>query len=89
MLSLMRMIRNVIHNTIRFMYSRFAMYVCICHAVTDREIRACIDDGANSMRDLRRELCVGTQCGKCAREVRDILKEEKSTSAMGDMGLAA
>lgn len=54
------------------------MYVCICHAVTDREIRACIAEGAGSMRALRAELKVGTQCGKCACDVRALLKEEKS-----------
>jgi bacterioferritin-associated ferredoxin len=54
------------------------MYICLCHGVTDRDIRTCIDDGANSMRDLRQQLGVGTQCGKCACHVRAILKEEKS-----------
>jgi len=54
------------------------MYICICHAVTDRQIRACIEDGATSMRELRKCLGVGTQCGKCATHVRDMLKEEKS-----------
>jgi len=57
------------------------MYICICHAVTDREIRARIEEGANSMQALRRELCVGTQCGKCAREVRGILKDAKSAAS--------
>ena len=54
------------------------MYVCICHAVTDREIRSCIEDGADSMRDLRKQLCVGTGCGKCAKHVRAILKDAHS-----------
>lgn len=57
------------------------MYVCICHAVTDREIRSCIEEGAHSMRALRTQLCVGTQCGKCARRVRTILREEKPGAA--------
>jgi bacterioferritin-associated ferredoxin len=67
------------------------MYVCICHAVTDRDIRACIEDGANSMRELRKQLCVGTQCGKCACHVRDLLKEAKSESgsALSEAGCAA
>ncbi len=59
------------------------MYVCICHAVTDRDIRTCIEDGADSMRALRKQLCVGTQCGKCARHAREILREEKSGVASG------
>ena len=53
------------------------MYVCICHAVTDREIRSCIEDGASSMRELRQQLCVGTGCGKCASHVRALLRETK------------
>lgn len=53
------------------------MYVCICHAVTNCKIRACIEGGADSMRDLREHLAVGTQCGKCARHVREILKGEQ------------
>ena len=56
------------------------MYVCICHGVTDREIRTCIAEGANSVRALRAELKVGTQCGKCASHVRALLKEETSRS---------
>jgi bacterioferritin-associated ferredoxin len=54
------------------------LYVCICHAVTDRDIRACIEEGADSLRDLRKCLGVATQCGKCGCHVREILKEEKS-----------
>ncbi|MBI3044955.1 MAG: bacterioferritin-associated ferredoxin [Betaproteobacteria bacterium] len=65
------------------------MYVCICHAVTDREIRACIDDGGGSMRDLRKQLGVGTQCGKCACHVRAILKEEKSAALLAHGSLSA
>jgi bacterioferritin-associated ferredoxin len=52
------------------------MYVCICHAVTDQEIRACIAEGARSMRELRAELKVATRCGKCACDVRALLKEQ-------------
>ena len=67
------------------------MYVCICHAVTDRDIRACIEDGAKSMRDLRNQLCVGTQCGKCACHVRALLKEanDSSGATLGNASCAA
>lgn len=59
------------------------MYVCICHAVTDREIRRCIEAGADSMRALRAELKVGTQCGKCAAHVRSMLDEPKGSTDAG------
>ena len=54
------------------------MYVCICRAVTDREIREAARDGARSVRDLRNRLGVASGCGRCAVEARDILTECRS-----------
>ena len=51
------------------------MYICLCHNVTDNDIRNCVEDGARSMRDLRRELGVASQCGKCACHAREVLKD--------------
>ncbi|MCF2856122.1 (2Fe-2S)-binding protein [Pseudoalteromonas sp. SMS1] len=52
------------------------MYICICHGVTDNKIAQAIDDGARSMRDLSKELGVGTQCGKCCNCTKKILNEK-------------
>lgn len=57
------------------------MYVCICAAVTERQIRACAQDGATSMQDLREKLCVAGNCGKCARHAKTILREVHGTPA--------
>ncbi|RUO32858.1 bacterioferritin-associated ferredoxin [Aliidiomarina sanyensis] len=51
------------------------MYVCLCEGVTDKEIEKAVDQGARTMRDLRRNLCVGSQCGKCTCHARDVLHE--------------
>jgi bacterioferritin-associated ferredoxin len=52
------------------------MYVCLCHNVTDTEIRHRVRTGeVSSMRELREQLGVATQCGKCARCAKDVLKE--------------
>jgi bacterioferritin-associated ferredoxin len=59
------------------------MYVCICHAVTDRDIRACIERGAGTMRELRAELKVGMQCGKCACHVREMLEQQADVPSAG------
>ena len=50
------------------------MYVCLCKAVTDSQIRDAVENGASSMRDLARELGVATQCGKCGCDARELLK---------------
>lgn len=58
------------------------MYVCLCHGVTDREIREAADSGVNSMRQLSKELGVGTQCGRCACTARQILRESRTPEYM-------
>ena len=52
------------------------MYVCVCHAVTTRQISASIAGGAETFRALRDELGVGTCCGKCTQDVRSQLRQE-------------
>jgi bacterioferritin-associated ferredoxin len=49
------------------------MIVCVCKAVSDRHIRAAVKDGATSLRDLTRDLGVGTCCGKCLPEAKNTL----------------
>jgi bacterioferritin-associated ferredoxin len=49
------------------------MIICVCKAVSDRHIKAAVKDGATCMRDLTRDLGVGTCCGKCIPEARSAL----------------
>ena len=51
------------------------MYVCICKGITDTQIRAAVENGASSMRDLRNALGVASQCGKCSMVTREIVRE--------------
>lgn len=52
------------------------MYICICKAVTDREIRQAAELGANSLGELQECLGVATCCGKCVQETCRILREQ-------------
>ena len=51
------------------------MYVCLCKGITDTQIRAAVQDGATSMREVRNTLGVASQCGKCGVLARDIVRE--------------
>jgi bacterioferritin-associated ferredoxin len=51
------------------------MYVCLCNAVTDGEIRGAIKLGVRSMQDLSATLGVATCCGRCADCARSVLAE--------------
>ncbi|HVQ61778.1 MAG TPA: (2Fe-2S)-binding protein [Burkholderiales bacterium] len=57
------------------------MYVCICKGITDRDIRAAAASGARSLKDLRRELGVASDCGKCASCAQEVLREARSEQA--------
>lgn len=56
------------------------MYVCLCKGITDNQIKDAINQGACSMRDLRADLDVATQCGKCARDCKSILLESMTSN---------
>ncbi len=51
------------------------MYVCICNAVTDKDIIQAAENGANSLKDLRNELNVATCCGRCATCAKGLIKQ--------------
>jgi bacterioferritin-associated ferredoxin len=51
------------------------MYVCLCKGITDTQIRAAVQDGAGSLRDVRNSLGVASQCGKCGALTREIVRE--------------
>ncbi len=49
------------------------MIVCVCNAVSDKDIRAAVKNGATQLRHLTRELGLGTCCGKCLPEAETAL----------------
>lgn len=59
------------------------MYICLCHGVTDRDIRNALEEGARGMRDLRRELKVGSQCGRCTCAARQEIRRFYQISEPG------
>jgi len=57
------------------------MYVCVCNAITDREIRGAVALGARSLADLQSTLGVATCCGRCADCARAIVCEASDQTA--------
>ena len=51
------------------------MYICLCKAVTDSQIRQAICEGAYSIRELRQRLGVASQCGRCGQCVKSVLQQ--------------
>ena len=49
------------------------MFVCICNAVTESQIRQAVDEGAVTMADLKQRLAVASCCGCCAEQADEVL----------------
>jgi bacterioferritin-associated ferredoxin len=60
------------------------MYVCICKGITDTQIRAAVQDGASSLREVRNTLGVASQCGKCGILTREIVRESLDDQAASE-----
>jgi bacterioferritin-associated ferredoxin len=51
------------------------MYICVCKAVTDSQILTAIENGVCTRKQLIHCFGVGKDCGKCNKEVTDLLKQ--------------
>lgn len=56
------------------------MYVCLCHAVTERDIRAALAEGVRTLEELAALTGCGTGCGCCRELARSLIGEEAATS---------
>jgi bacterioferritin-associated ferredoxin len=71
------------------------MYICLCHAVTDRAIYEAVDRGVRTYSELCFNTGCGTQCGSCARMARQVFKDalgarsEPSLTIVHNSALAA
>lgn len=51
------------------------MYVCICNAITDSEIRDAVDGGVRNLKQLSRINGCGLTCGSCQELAADVIQE--------------
>jgi bacterioferritin-associated ferredoxin len=51
------------------------MYVCLCNALTDRQVREAITAGATRIRDIYAGCGCKAQCGTCARTMLGMLRQ--------------
>ncbi|WP_434387699.1 (2Fe-2S)-binding protein [Melittangium boletus] len=58
------------------------MIVCLCHAVSDRIIRARIAEGARTVEKLGEVCGAGTGCGGCHDQMTQLIGEGRQANAM-------
>ena len=52
------------------------MYVCICHGITERDIRRAASEGVREVHELTMRLGLGSGCGSCRDEAAAVLAAE-------------
>jgi bacterioferritin-associated ferredoxin len=57
------------------------MYVCLCNALTDTQLRAAAKAGAARVRDIYAGCGREAQCGCCTGTVLSILREARAGQA--------
>jgi len=50
------------------------MFVCVCHAVSDREVQGAIEGGATSREAVTRACRAGGDCGACHQTIDDMIE---------------
>lgn len=64
------------------------MIVCLCNNISDKDIKAELNNGSNSLRELKHALGVTSHCGACECEVKELVnamkmnQSKKSISAL-------
>jgi bacterioferritin-associated ferredoxin len=54
------------------------MYVCLCKAVTDTQIREAVEEGAVHVSHLADRCGLGTGCGRCQDMAQELIDEHLS-----------
>jgi bacterioferritin-associated ferredoxin len=61
---------------------RHSYYVILCHCnvVSDRQVRAAIDQGACDVDEVKAACAAGGDCGQCAPAIDELLDERWGSS---------
>ncbi len=60
------------------------MYICVCKAVTEKQIFQAAKAGAKHVKDLKKSLGVASECGRCATCAKSCLSDARAALAVGN-----
>ena len=59
------------------------MYVCICHALNDKQVSQALDNGARTPASVFRHFECQVQCGKCVPTMRAMAQDHYGNHPSG------
>jgi bacterioferritin-associated ferredoxin len=58
------------------------MYVCVCREVTEDEVKAAIDEGADTVEGVMRSCCAGDDCGACHGSIEALIQTRRADATV-------
>lgn len=53
-----------------------AMFVCLCHGITDKQIENAVrEQGIGNIRELKQTMALGSSCGSCVEMTQNIINK--------------
>jgi bacterioferritin-associated ferredoxin len=65
------------------------MYICICHAVTEQQIRDAVREGAATVGELGARLGVSSGCGCCRSLAKEVVDQTLRLAGLPENRAAA
>lgn len=56
------------------------MYICVCNAIKDHEVRHAVNQGATTPGKIFKSHGCRANCGQCVNHMRDVIEDEASPS---------
>jgi len=57
------------------------MYICICRAISDHDVRDAVQEGAQTVKCIFRSCGKKPKCGKCLSHLNDSISEHVECSS--------
>ena len=54
------------------------MIVCVCRAVSDRQVRSAVSAGARTLTEVGRRCGAGTGCGACRHQLARLIEQART-----------
>lgn len=65
------------------------MYICVCNAVSDKDIIEAVNNGAHDLATIQAELGASAGCGTCRDYTERLIKQTLSSSIPENLTYAA
>jgi len=64
------------------------MYICICNAITDKQLLKAQQNGNHSVDEIIQQLGVGDCCGNCVDKAEELLIENAGVKTFNPLSYA-